>query len=186
MLAKKRWLLMLMLALALGAGAAKAGVSVSSPPALVKAAAPTQAITHRRPAVNRRLLAHYVKMTARWNSVMGVRRRLPAVAPTIGALHAWRAVARRAYLAYLNPPHKRGWLCIHRYEGAWSDSGDPYWGGLQMDRGFMEFYAPKHLLASGWANHWSPIDQMWVAERAFRSGRGYYPWPNTARYCGLI
>jgi hypothetical protein len=27
---------------------------------------------------------------------------------------------------------------------------------------------------------------MWVAERAHRSGRGFYPWPNTARHCGLI
>jgi hypothetical protein len=27
---------------------------------------------------------------------------------------------------------------------------------------------------------------MWAAERAHRSGRGFYPWPNTARYCGLI
>jgi hypothetical protein len=26
---------------------------------------------------------------------------------------------------------------------------------------------------------------MWVAERAYRT-RGYWPWPNTARYCGLI
>ena len=34
------------------------------------------------------------------------------------------------------------------------------------------------------ADHWTPIEQMWVAERAYRSGRGFYPWPNTARYCG--
>jgi hypothetical protein len=27
---------------------------------------------------------------------------------------------------------------------------------------------------------------MWVAERALRAGRGFYPWPNTARMCGLI
>jgi len=27
---------------------------------------------------------------------------------------------------------------------------------------------------------------MWAAERAHRAGRGFYPWPNTARYCGLI
>jgi len=39
------------------------------------------------------------------------------------------------------PPHRRAWLCIHRYEGSWRDSGDPYWGGLQMDRGFMHSYS---------------------------------------------
>jgi hypothetical protein len=85
-----------------------------------------------------------------------------------------------------HPPHKRGWLCIHRFEGSWSDSGDPYWGGLQMDRGFMSSYAPRFLLRKGLANRWTPLEQMWVAERAHRSGRGYGPWPNTARYCGLI
>jgi hypothetical protein len=85
-----------------------------------------------------------------------------------------------------HPPHKQAWLCIHRFEGSWSDSGDPYWGGLQMDRGFMLTYAPRALLRRGWANRWTPLEQMWVAERAHRSGRGYSPWPNTARYCGLI
>jgi len=82
-------------------------------------------------------------------------------------------------------PHLSAWLCIHRYEGSWSDSGDPYWGGLQMDRTFMLTYAPRWLLAKGWANSWTPRQQMWVAERAWPS-RGFYPWPNTARACGLI
>jgi len=27
---------------------------------------------------------------------------------------------------------------------------------------------------------------MWVAERAHRAGRGFTPWPNTARSCGLL
>jgi hypothetical protein len=84
------------------------------------------------------------------------------------------------------PPHYSGWICIHGHEGSWYDDGDPYWGGLQMDRGFMKTYAPSFLLRKGWANRWTPLQQMWVAERAFSSGRGYYPWPNTARMCGLI
>jgi hypothetical protein len=50
----------------------------------------------------------------------------------------------------------------------------------------MRSYAARDLLRRGWANNWSPLEQMWVAERAYRSGRGFYPWPNTARYCGLI
>lgn len=84
------------------------------------------------------------------------------------------------------PPNYRSWLCIHRGEGAWNDYGDPYWGGLQMNRGFMSTYAPAWLLRKGWANMWTPLEQMWVAERARASGRGFYPWPNTARACGLI
>jgi hypothetical protein len=38
----------------------------------------------------------------------------------------------------------------------------------------------------GLANTWTPREQMIVAERARASGRGYYPWPQTARHCGLI
>jgi len=54
-----------------------------------------------------------------------------------------------------------------------------------MDRSFMSTYAPRWLLARGWANVWTPREQMWVAERAWRT-RGFYPWPVTARACGLI
>jgi hypothetical protein len=55
-----------------------------------------------------------------------------------------------------------------------------------MDRSFMLRYAPAALLRRGWANRWSALEQMWVAERAYRSGRGFYPWPHTAQVCGLI
>jgi hypothetical protein len=83
------------------------------------------------------------------------------------------------------PPHYQQWMCIHRYEGSWTDTGDPYWGGLQMDRNFMQAYAPAHLLRRGFANTWTPLEQMWVAENAYRT-RGFGPWPNTARFCGLL
>jgi hypothetical protein len=92
---------------------------------------------------------------------------------------------QRGSLGHGRPPHYAQWLCIHRHEGSWTDSGDPYWGGLQMDRAFMRAYAPAHLLRRGWADTWTPLEQMWVAERAHRT-RGFYPWPNTARFCGLI
>ena len=59
-------------------------------------------------------------------------------------------------------------------------------GGLQMDLGFQRTYGGGLLSRKGTANHWTPLEQMWAAERAHRSGRGFYPWPNTARYCGLI
>jgi hypothetical protein len=80
------------------------------------------------------------------------------------------------------------WMCIHHYEGSWTDTGDPYWGGLQMDSSFMRTYGSDMVTAYGgrWADAWHPYDQIIVAERARRSGRGYYPWPKTARYCGLI
>lgn len=99
-----------------------------------------------------------------------------------------RIVAKRYAM---NPPRRTQWLCIHRYERnpkqGWStDTGNGYYGGLQMDIAFQRTYGSELLKAKGTADHWSPIEQMWVAERAYRSGRGFYPWPNTARYCGLI
>lgn len=111
----------------------------------------------------------------------------------------WRATAKKLRAAAENGrhnpgtagatslavPHLSAWLCIHSHEGAWTDSGDPYWGGLQMDRAFMSAYATRRLLARGWANVWSPREQMWVAERAWRV-RGFSPWPTTAAMCGLL
>ena len=55
-----------------------------------------------------------------------------------------------------------------------------------MDLSFQRTYGSNLLATKGPANNWTPLEQMWVAERAHRAGRGFYPWPNTARYCGLI
>jgi hypothetical protein len=131
----------------------------------------------------------YRHETWRWQRVMGrpLTRKLhnPPVEPA-DKIALWKRVAVRTRRRALNPPHKRQWLCIHRYEGAWTDPNPPYYGGLQMDLSFQRTYG-RHLLArKGTANRWTPLEQMWVAERAHRNGRGFYPWPNTARYCGLI
>lgn len=93
---------------------------------------------------------------------------------------------KQVYNGFMNPPHKAAWLCIHRFEGSWRDDNAPFWGGLQMDYGFQRTYGSYLLSIKGTANHWNPIEQMWIAERAYRAGRGFYPWPNTARYCHLI
>jgi hypothetical protein len=147
----------------------------------------TQRLAPRRRHVNAAVVRRLQRSVWRGQALMGVRRaRSAAPLRTQRALRYWRGQARRTSWLVAHPPHKRGWLCIHRFEGSWGDSGDPYWGGLQMDRSFMRTYAPAALLRRGWANRWTPLEQMWVAERAHRSGRGYWPWPNTARYCGLI
>lgn len=79
------------------------------------------------------------------------------------------------------------WMCIHGYEGAWNDPNAPYYGGLQMDMTFQRQYGSRLLKHKGTANHWDPMEQMWIAEHArTNGGRGWYPWPKTARYCGLI
>jgi hypothetical protein len=108
----------------------------------------------------------------------------------VGSL--WRYRAHRWHIKFkqyvkaqqhLLPDHYSSWLCIHRYEGAWnSNTGNGYYGGLQF--GYSEWkrfggkFAPMAYLAT-------PLEQMWAAE-AYWEVSGFYPWPNTARACGLI
>ena len=190
----KRLLLPMLAALLICAAAAATLAAASGLP--LKRAHPAAPKTVRHPQSHRSkprrhvnpALVRRLRSTAwRWQTVIGARHaQLAAPLHSPRALRYWRTQVRRVSWLAAHPPHKRGWLCIHRYEGGWSDSGDPYWGGLQMDRGFMRTYAPRFLLRKGWADRWTALEQMWVAERAHRSGRGYYPWPNTARFCGLL
>jgi hypothetical protein len=129
------------------------------------------------------------RQTWHWERVMGhpLTRALqsPPDDPQL-RLEVWRKLAHRMRRRAQNPPHKIAWLCIHRYEGSWTDPNPPYYGGLQMDLGFQQRYGGALLRRKGTADHWTPLEQIWTAERALRSGRGFYPWPNTARFCGLI
>ena len=63
---------------------------------------------------------------------------------------------------------------------------DSYYGGLQMNMEFQRTYGAELLARKGTADRWTPLEQIWVAERAYRSGLGFQPWPNTARMCGLL
>lgn len=132
--------------------------------------------------------------TWRWQRLMS-RARTPYGGSAERSRHAayrrwvlklWRERAVQARRQASNPPHERQWRCIQRYEGSWRDPNPPYWGGLQMDLSFMSSYGAELLRRKGTADNWTPLEQMWVAERAHRSGRGFTPWPNTARYCGLL
>jgi len=131
-------------------------------------------------------------MTWHWQGVMGVspsptrygeRRASPA--RLVYLRDGWKRRAVRTRRRAHNPPHEVAWLCIHRHEGAWTDPNAPYWGGLQMDLSFQRVYGRGLLRRKGTANRWTPLEQMWTAERAHRSGRGFSPWPNTASYCRL-
>ena len=78
-------------------------------------------------------------------------------------------------------------LCIHRFEGAWdSNTGNGYYGGLQLDRAFQRLYGPEFVARFGTADNWPVWAQLEAAVRAYESGRGFAPWPNTARVCGLL
>ena len=103
----------------------------------------------------------------------------------------WQRRARAAERRAARPPHRSDWLCIHRHErhphqGWRTHTGNGYYGGLQMDLDFQRAYGRELLRRKGTADRWTALEQMWVAERAYQSGRGFYPWPNTARFCGLI
>ena len=136
----------------------------------------------------------YQKTVAHWQHVMGIRatptRHTASASPSLRyrawVYRLWKQRAAVILKKAEHPPHEAAWRCIHRYEGSWTDTGRPYYGGLQMDLSFQRHYGAYLLRAKGTADNWTPLEQMWVAAKALRSGRGFYPWPNTARMCGLI
>jgi hypothetical protein len=141
----------------------------------------------------RRHIRRYRADTRHWQTVisgrppaLGSRRTLAASSPSRlrYLAHRWGHRAHRAWYRAKHPPYLSDWICIHRYEGSWSDGGGPYWGGLQMDLSFQATYGGWLLRHRGTADHWSPLEQIWVAVRASHS-RGFSPWPNTAQECGL-
>ena len=183
------------------------GASVSAHP--VRGKKVSRAATHQKAVKAAEAKALAMKITKLKRQIGPLRRatwswqRVSQTTPTRAASKAGQCEKSRglAYLKWcfnlwkkrhqtaqhyaMNPPHKSQWLCIHGYEGSWTDPNSPYYGGLQMDLEFQDTYGHDLLRAKGTADHWTPLEQMWVAERAYRT-RGFYPWPNTARYCGLL
>lgn len=133
-----------------------------------------------------------------WQRVMGVQLT-PGdgnpyrVSPQsrLRLLERWHTRFLTTYRSFLNPPHKQEWQCIQQHETAppfpgWrTDSGNGYYGGLQLDERFMRTYAGWLFHTKGTADHWTPVEQMWAAERALPT-RGWHPWPRTAHDCKLI
>ena len=157
-----------------------------------KAARAAQASQARLARVVLRRIVEHREDAWRWQRLMAVPRhpyggsaeRSQSLRYRQWVLRLWAKRAERARRR-ARPPHARAWLCIHRYEGAWNDPDPPYYGGLQMDRAFQRAYGPELLRRKGTADRWTPLEQMWVAERALRR-RGFGPWPRTARLCGLL
>jgi Transglycosylase-like domain len=160
----------------------------------VTAIAPTgQAMATAEPTVLERI-QNYREETWRWQRLMRrpltptrhLAERSASESFRRWALSYWRATSARVRRAALDPPRLAAWLCVHRHEGPWAaNTGNGYYGGLQMDVAFQRTYGPDLLREKGLAHRWRPIEQIWVAERAVRSGRGFSPWPSAARICGL-
>jgi hypothetical protein len=146
-----------------------------------------------------RSIADYRAETWRWQRLMGTRitptafseRKSNNVRYLDWLEGLWQRRAHRARRKAARPPHLEAWECIHRFERhptqGWStQTGNGYYGGLQMSLGFQQAYGGPLLRIKGTADRWTRLEQMWVAERAYRAGRGFSPWPNSARACGLI
>lgn len=147
-------------------------------------------------------IAHYRKVTWKLQQKLGTSPAavehklwdLPSCNYAKWAADLWRdrsAQWKDRWVKYLkNRPtikYLSQWICIHNHEGAWNaNTGNGYYGGLQMDTTFQNAYG-RDMIAKygGYAHTWSPRDQMIVAERAHDSGRGFGPWPNTRRMCGI-
>ena len=141
-------------------------------------------------------IEHYQTETRRWERLM-LRPRTPVGASARQSqsveyrgwvLRLWRLRASRIRRLAERPPFFGAWVCIHRHEARrWNaNTGNGYYGGLQMDLAFQRRYASTLLWQKGTADRWTPLEQIWVAVRAHRSGRGFHPWPRTARACGLL
>jgi hypothetical protein len=152
--------------------------------------------------------ARYEAETATMQRMMGrTRTASKRQLARAGGIETRFSHARSQYQDALSdwrhPPHFSQLMCIHHGEGSWNSISNPkYKGGLQMDVYFEATYGAVfvvkyggHIAADsnghkyavgGHANLWTPIEQMWAAENAIRSGRGFYPWPYTAHVCGLI
>ena len=141
-----------------------------------------------------RQIEHYRHVTWRWQRVMSLPitsgsstyRTDPSLRYRRWVRNLWRTRAARTQRKAHHPPYLGAWLCIHRYEASWHDGGAPYYGGLQMDVSFQLHYARRLYRAKGTADHWTPLEQIWAAEKARRGGLGFSPWPNTARLCGVL
>src|SRR5262245_11889838 len=150
------------------------GTNANSAPETTKTTRATKATKATRQALSwlGGQIRAYQRSAWHWQRLMGVR-----LSPTTGdslaelgvpgaktALVRWRHVARTARRQGQHPPHLREFMCIHSYEGSWTDGGAPFWGGLQMNYSFQAAYGARLLRAKGTADHWTPLEQIWTAE----------------------
>jgi hypothetical protein len=121
--------------------------------------------------------------TARWWARRAVQARKDANA-------RGQTIRRLRHAQLRSSAHFFGWLqgadCVHRHESIrWeAATGNGYYGGMQADLGFQRAYAPDHLARWGTANNWPWWAQLEMAYRGWLF-RGWQPWPNTSRACGL-
>lgn len=124
----------------------------------------------------------------RWQKVLEHRAR-KAAERRVNALRAHNRRLQRE-LAASGPSW--GWLaaadCIYREErgadGWETNTGNGYYGGLQADRSFQRTYGGTYYSRWGTANNWPWWAQLHMGFNGW-AARGWQPWPNTSKECGL-
>src|SRR5438270_8215158 len=84
----------------------------------------TQAPTLSSPDVQR-AIDRYRRITWHWQRVMERPLTLTLADPPKDPLlriQTWKQIATRTRAIAFHPPHLSAWSCIHRYEGAWTDT----------------------------------------------------------------
>ena len=114
--------------------------------------------------------------------------RYLSIAAIVCLLYLVGTSAATATTKRWNRLYPRWWhsaaLCLHSHEGSWQDPNAPYYGGMQMDWGFMRHYGGWILRHHGTADHWPIRTQILVAYRGYRR-QGFGAWPVTSRLCGF-
>lgn len=141
---------------------------------------PPRTLSHNRQSV----ISPYWRLERRYVALLRAHGRL---GDEVRRLR--RQLSARSLQAVGVSQLERDFLCIYQGENdgyGWSaNTGNGYHGGLQMDGEFEQDYGPEFLRAWGDAENWPASVQITVSIRAYLSGRGFEPWPNTARACGL-
>lgn len=189
--------------LSTGAPSANADREVGNIPRAEKASSISQATELQHRTLRRLRLE-----TWHWQNVMHrqITQTLPGIRTSLASVRTererysllirrWRRLRDLVVAASHHPPYRAQLLCIYSYEknrdrsrgpvGWQSNSGNDYYGGLQMDISFQRTYSPYLYRQKGTADRWSPLEQIWTAGFAVPS-RGFSPWPRTARACGLL
>lgn len=127
--------------------------------------------------------------------------------PLSDVLPAWRDDKVRWAKGKHHRAQERSSLCVYSLASAWADTsaarcvsskeggiasntGNGYYGKWQADTSFASTYNPE--ASRRWGPYayyhggaWPERDQDLMAYRGWKA-RGWYPWPTTARMCGLI
>jgi len=139
--------------------------------------------------------AHHVDDLPRTSAMVRVWPDLVDITRANDGRVTWAAVRARGIVRYRNThpaaeaahraaerrsPNYHGWMAVASCESerTWDiNTGNGYYGGLQMDRDFARTYDPAAYAQLGTPDRWPVWRQMRAADRAYET-RGLRPWPN--------